>query len=221
MGVTKIVLLWLKVYHLPPASSVHEDAYSTKACSVFHTILSITRTTADLTWGSNFVHLSRLRRSKVGFHQALDLILKLDEAAIRCTRDILRQSDYLDRLSKIPWVVPTFVVIEGEINMVIKDLYLEPKVDAMMRLLPLILLPCHTCDDLCFDSNEEEVVPKVDDVSLVDGDFDGAFGGEGEEYVVMGEGVVVTSLLLEILTYSCLGEIMVSFIFFEGLKEEA
>ncbi|GJU64665.1 hypothetical protein Tco_1246500 [Tanacetum coccineum] len=33
---------------------------------------------------------------------------------------------------------------------------------------------------------EEEVVPKVDDVSLVDGVFDGAFGGEGEEDVVMG-----------------------------------
>ncbi|GKD95732.1 hypothetical protein Tco_1379629 [Tanacetum coccineum] len=32
-----------------------------------------------------------------------------------------------------------------------------------------------------------EVVPKVDDVSLVDGVFDGAFSGEGEEDVVMGE----------------------------------
>ncbi|GJY69136.1 transcription factor bHLH114 [Tanacetum coccineum] len=38
-----------------------------------------------------------------------------------------------------------------------------------------------------FDSNEEEVVPKVDDVSLVDGVFDGIFGGDGEEDVVMGE----------------------------------
>ncbi|GJY95135.1 hypothetical protein Tco_0511496 [Tanacetum coccineum] len=35
---------------------------------------------------------------------------------------------------------------------------------------------------------EEEVVPKVDDVSLVDGVFDGAFSREGEEDVVMGEG---------------------------------
>ncbi|GKB63496.1 hypothetical protein Tco_0919682, partial [Tanacetum coccineum] len=34
---------------------------------------------------------------------------------------------------------------------------------------------------------EEEVVPKVDDVSLVDGVFDGAFGGDGEEDVVIGE----------------------------------
>ncbi|GJT95803.1 hypothetical protein Tco_1091321 [Tanacetum coccineum] len=53
---------------------------------------------------------------------------------------------------------------------------------------------------------EEEVVPKVDDVSLVDGFFDGAFGGEGEEDVVMGEGVVVTSSSVEMLTNSCLGE---------------
>ncbi|GJU73518.1 hypothetical protein Tco_0378621 [Tanacetum coccineum] len=37
-----------------------------------------------------------------------------------------------------------------------------------------------------FDSNEEEVVPKVDDVSLVDGVFDGAFGRYGEEDIVMG-----------------------------------
>ncbi|GJR29212.1 hypothetical protein Tco_1105444 [Tanacetum coccineum] len=36
---------------------------------------------------------------------------------------------------------------------------------------------------------EEEVVPKVEDVSLVDGVFDGAFGGEGEEDIVMGEGL--------------------------------
>ncbi|GJZ76902.1 hypothetical protein Tco_0641574 [Tanacetum coccineum] len=36
--------------------------------------------------------------------------------AVGCTRDILRQSDCLDRLSEIPWVVPTFVLIEGEIE---------------------------------------------------------------------------------------------------------
>ncbi|GJS40497.1 hypothetical protein Tco_0565540 [Tanacetum coccineum] len=43
-------------------------------------------------------------------------------------------------------------------------------------------------EDYGFDSNEEEVVPKVDDVSLVDGVFDSAFSGEGEEDVVMEEG---------------------------------
>ncbi|GKD39970.1 hypothetical protein Tco_1260177 [Tanacetum coccineum] len=81
---------------------------------------------------------------------------------------------------------------------------------------------CHfLMDDVGFDSNEEEVVPKVDDVSLVDGVFDGAFGGDGEEDFVMGEGLVVASSSLEMLTKSCLGGMMVSLIFLEGLEEEA
>ncbi|GJW56430.1 hypothetical protein Tco_0103161 [Tanacetum coccineum] len=44
-------------------------------------------------------------------------------------------------------------------------------------------------EDAGFDLNEEEVVPKVDDVSFVDGVFDGAFGGDGEEDFVIREGV--------------------------------
>ncbi|GJU19910.1 hypothetical protein Tco_1153252 [Tanacetum coccineum] len=51
--------------------------------------------------------------------------------------------------------------------------------------------------------------------------FDGSFGGDGEEDVVMGEGVVVTSSSLEMLTKSYLGGMMVSLIFLEGLEEEA
>nr|GEZ57956.1 hypothetical protein [Tanacetum cinerariifolium] len=43
----------------------------------------------------------------------------------------------------------------------------------------------------------------------------------GDEEVVVGEGVVVTSSSLEMLTNSCLGGIMVSLIFLEGLVEEA
>ncbi|GJW89607.1 hypothetical protein Tco_0167160 [Tanacetum coccineum] len=39
-----------------------------------------------------------------------------------------------------------------------------------------------------FDSREDEVVPKVEDVSLVDGVFDGAFGGDGDEDFSIGEG---------------------------------
>ncbi|GKE79857.1 hypothetical protein Tco_1549857, partial [Tanacetum coccineum] len=50
--------------------------------------------------------------------------------------------------------------------------------------------------------------------------FDGALGALGEEEVVMGEGVVVTSSSLEILTNNFLGGIMVSLIFLEGLDEE-
>ncbi|GJR51503.1 hypothetical protein Tco_1402024 [Tanacetum coccineum] len=43
----------------------------------------------------------------------------------------------------------------------------------------------------------------------------------GDEEVVVEEGVVVTSSSLEMLTNSCLGGIMVSLIFLEGLEEEA
>nr|GEV90823.1 Gag-Pol polyprotein [Tanacetum cinerariifolium] len=47
------------------------------------------------------------------------------------------QRNGLGWFSEVPWVVPTFVFIEGEscdgIDMVIKDLDLEPKIDAMMR----------------------------------------------------------------------------------------
>ncbi|GJS66688.1 gag-pol polyprotein [Tanacetum coccineum] len=43
-------------------------------------------------------------------------------------------------------------------------------------------------EDHGFDSNEDEVVPKVEDVSLVDGVFDGALGGDGDEDIVIGEG---------------------------------
>ncbi|GJX12472.1 putative ribonuclease H-like domain-containing protein [Tanacetum coccineum] len=66
-----------------------------------------------------------------------------------------------------------------------------------------------------------QVVPKVDDVSLVDGVFDGAFGGNREEDFVTGEGVVVSSSSLDRSTRSCFGGIMVSLIFLEGLEEEA
>ncbi|GJU00539.1 alpha/beta hydrolases superfamily protein [Tanacetum coccineum] len=45
--------------------------------------------------------------------------------------------------------------------------------------------------------------------------------GIGDKEVVVGEGVVVTSSSLEMLTNSCLGGIMVSLIFLEGLEDEA
>ncbi|GKF42264.1 hypothetical protein Tco_0125606 [Tanacetum coccineum] len=65
------------------------------------------------------------------------------------------------------------------------------------------------------------VEEKVDDVSLVDGVFDGAFGGDGEEDFVVGECVVVSFSSLDRSTKSYLGKIMVSLIFLEGLEEEA
>ncbi|GJX65573.1 hypothetical protein Tco_0299916 [Tanacetum coccineum] len=55
----------------------------------------------------------------------------------------------------------------------------------------------------------------------VDVVFDGAFGGVRDKEVIVGEGVVVISSSLDMLTNSCLGRIMVSLIFLEGLDEEA
>ncbi|GJS46612.1 hypothetical protein Tco_0596733 [Tanacetum coccineum] len=51
--------------------------------------------------------------------------------------------------------------------------------------------------------------------------FDGAFGGVGDEEVVVGEGMMVISSSLDMLTNNFLGGIMVSLIFLEGLNEEA
>ncbi|GKE93173.1 hypothetical protein Tco_1574268 [Tanacetum coccineum] len=51
--------------------------------------------------------------------------------------------------------------------------------------------------------------------------FNGAFGGVRDDEVVVGEGVVVISSSLDMLTNNCLGGIMVSLIFLEGLDEEA
>ncbi|GJU39949.1 hypothetical protein Tco_1192906 [Tanacetum coccineum] len=38
------------------------------------------------------------------------------------------------------------------------------------------------------DSKEDEVVPRAEDVSLVDGVLEGAFGGDGDDDFAMGEG---------------------------------
>ncbi|GJV73381.1 hypothetical protein Tco_1493376 [Tanacetum coccineum] len=57
--------------------------------------------------------------------------------------------------------------------------------------------------------------------SLMDVVFDGAFGGVGDEEVGVGEGVVVTSSSLEMLTNNCLGGMIVNLIFLEGFEEEA
>nr|GEY20533.1 retrovirus-related Pol polyprotein from transposon TNT 1-94 [Tanacetum cinerariifolium] len=51
--------------------------------------------------------------------------------------------------------------------------------------------------------------------------FDGAFREVRDEELVVREGVVVISSLLNMLTNSCRGGIMVSLIFLEGLNEEA
>nr|GEX08942.1 hypothetical protein [Tanacetum cinerariifolium] len=82
----------------------------------------------------------RLQRRNVSFHQALDLIYELDEAAVGCTRDISRQRDFLDQIRFFGVSVTKLAtgrLINGSscdgIDMVIKDLDLEPKIYAIMR----------------------------------------------------------------------------------------
>ncbi|GKD25109.1 hypothetical protein Tco_1231323 [Tanacetum coccineum] len=62
---------------------------------------------------------------------------------------------------------------------------------------------------------------EVDDVSFIDGVFDGEFGRDGEEDFVMGEGVVMSSSSLDRYTKSYVSGIMVSLIFLDWLEEEA
>ncbi|GJU90770.1 hypothetical protein Tco_1303193 [Tanacetum coccineum] len=67
---------------------------------------------------------------------------------------------------------------------------------------------------------EEDVFSWLDEVSLVDGVFDGAFGGVRDEEVVVGEGVVRFSSSFVRLTKSCFGGMMVSLIFLKPWEEE-
>ncbi|GJU41014.1 hypothetical protein Tco_1193971 [Tanacetum coccineum] len=75
--------------------------------------------------------------------------------------------------------------------------------------------------DCGFYSNEDKVVPKVDDVSLVDGVFDGAFGGDGDDDFVMGKGVVVSSSSFVRSTNSFLGGMIVILALLEGFDDKA
>ncbi|GKA26843.1 hypothetical protein Tco_0712952 [Tanacetum coccineum] len=82
------------------------------------------------------------------------------------------------------------------------------------KKLTMPRLPLDVCSpsfraprDRSYEIIATKQVPKVDDVSLVDGVFDGAFGGDGEEDFVIGEGVVVESSSLEMLTKSYLGNV--------------
>ncbi|GKB60266.1 hypothetical protein Tco_0916452, partial [Tanacetum coccineum] len=62
---------------------------------------------------------------------------------------------------------------------------------------------------------------EVGSLDDVDGVFDGAFGGVGDEEVVVGEGVVRFSSSFVRSTNSCFGGMMVSLIFLKPWEEEA
>nr|GEX90577.1 hypothetical protein [Tanacetum cinerariifolium] len=64
------------------------------------------------------------------------LNFELDETMVRCTRDIMRCRDSLDQFSKVSWLATGCLVNGspcGRIDMIIEDLDLEPKIDAMAR----------------------------------------------------------------------------------------
>ncbi|GKB80825.1 hypothetical protein Tco_0947720 [Tanacetum coccineum] len=58
-----------------------------------------------------------------------------------------------------------------------------------------------------------------EEVALVDGVFDGAFGALGDESWCFGKGVLVSSLVWSM--NNCLGEMMVIFGLLKGLEVEA
>nr|GEY23459.1 hypothetical protein [Tanacetum cinerariifolium] len=72
-----------------------------------------------------------------------------------------------------------------------------------------------------FMQREEGVFSWLDEVSLFDVVFDGAFEGVGDEEVVVREGVVRFSSSFVRSTKSCFGGMMVSLIFLKPWEEEA
>ncbi|GKA61956.1 hypothetical protein Tco_0761475 [Tanacetum coccineum] len=104
---------------------------------IFHAILSVIGTTTNFARRSDFVYLDGFGLREMSFHHTLDLIFELDKTTVRCTQDIMKHRDSLDRFSEVSWVIPTFIVIEGEpcdrIDIIIEDLDLEPKIDAIVR----------------------------------------------------------------------------------------
>ncbi|GJX25462.1 hypothetical protein Tco_0231758 [Tanacetum coccineum] len=89
------------------------------------------------------------------------------------------------------------------------------------KKLTISRLPLDVCSSSFGASRDRSCKNYMLQNKVRDGFLDGAFRGVGDEEVVVGEGVVVKSSSLEMFTNSCLGGIMVSLIFLEGLEEEA
>ncbi|GJS71989.1 zinc finger, CCHC-type containing protein [Tanacetum coccineum] len=62
-----------------------------------------------------FCSLERMNCEQGELHSVLDGIFS-NEAMVGFTQDVLRQRDCLDWFSEVSWVIPTFVVIEGEMT---------------------------------------------------------------------------------------------------------
>nr|GEX50466.1 valine N-monooxygenase 1-like [Tanacetum cinerariifolium] len=114
------------------------------------------------------------------------------------------------------------------IGLIKRDLLREYDSTSSHRILliQLRVMKLSKQSQLIYDVHMSKMIPQI--VVILEGEmctsvdvvFDGAFGGTGDEEVV-GEGVVVISSSLYMLTNICLGGIMVSLIFLEGFDEEA
>ncbi|GJZ58300.1 hypothetical protein Tco_0613794 [Tanacetum coccineum] len=62
-----------------------------------------------------FCLLERVDDEQDELPSSVGLDFELDETTIGCTRNILGQRYYLDRFSEVSWVVPTFVLMEGDV----------------------------------------------------------------------------------------------------------
>ncbi|GJS41290.1 hypothetical protein Tco_0566333 [Tanacetum coccineum] len=143
---------------------------------------------------------------------------------------ILVEGEFLTNLAST-WIAEHFLLVSHVSAHVDPNCLLKHKFNLLLQSpdIPLVLPSCHFLNYsvnifklLCghgrwavpLDKGFFEKIP-------VDVVFDGAFGGVGDEEVVVGEGVVVTSSSLKMLTNSYLGGTMVSLIRLEGLEEEA
>nr|GEU42507.1 reverse transcriptase domain-containing protein [Tanacetum cinerariifolium] len=103
---------------------------------IFHVTLSVMVTTTNFAQRSDFVHLDGFGLGEMSSYHTLDLIFELDETTVRWTRDIMRHRDSLDRFSEISWLA-TGHLVNGSpcdrIDMIIENLDMEPKIDAMVR----------------------------------------------------------------------------------------
>nr|GEX71067.1 hypothetical protein [Tanacetum cinerariifolium] len=120
--------------------------------------------------------------------------------------------------SDVLYVVPYYdTYLNDMINHEVQEMRREER-----SLINTSFLDEYECSSLALDReescDEEDTIRSLETRSrdVIDQDI-----GVGDEEVVVGEGVVVTSSSLEMLTDCCLGGITVSLVFLEGLEEEA
>ncbi|GJY95548.1 hypothetical protein Tco_0511909 [Tanacetum coccineum] len=72
-------------------------------------------------------------------------------------------------------------------SMIVKNIEVDGMAYEVVEVVKVVM-DFQTCKEFGFDSQEDKVVPKVDEVSLVNGVSDDALGGDRDEDVAIGEG---------------------------------